>query len=101
MRLFRGVQLAQLKNLNEGNVQIAVENTIQSIILAYYQTLVQQEQLQASMILQVHDELVFDVPQAELQLLQTHIPAMMRDALPLAVPIELSVKVGENWLKAH
>jgi outer membrane protein TolC len=43
---FTKQQLAQLKNLNEGNVQIAVENTIQRIILAYYQTLVQQEQLQ-------------------------------------------------------
>ncbi|XWN34634.1 MAG: DNA polymerase I [Roseivirga sp.] len=61
----------------------------------------QQEQLQAHMILQVHDELVFDAPQAEIPLLRAHIPAMMREALPLAVPIEVSVKEGENWLEAH
>lgn len=38
-------QLEQLEQLSKGNVQIAVENTIQDIILAYYQALVQQEQL--------------------------------------------------------
>lgn len=39
-------QLAELENLGQGNVRIAIENTIQQIILAYYQVLVQQEQLQ-------------------------------------------------------
>ena len=57
-----------------------------------------QEKLSAQMILQVHDELVFDVPQEEISLLKQHIPAMMKEALPLAVPIEVDVKVGPNWL---
>ena len=42
---FTKAQLEQLSRLNEGNLQIAVENTIQSIMLAYYQVLIQQEQL--------------------------------------------------------
>lgn len=42
---FTKQQLEQLQQLSQGNVQIAVENTIQNIILAYYQALIQQEQL--------------------------------------------------------
>ncbi len=57
-----------------------------------------QEKLRSRMTLQVHDELVFDAHQEEIPLLQQHIPSMMREALPLAVPIEVDVKVGPNWL---
>ena len=60
-----------------------------------------EEKLRSRMVLQVHDELVFDVHQEELPLLQQHIPAIMQAALPLAVPIEVDVKVGTNWLDAH
>ena len=58
-------------------------------------------QLQAKMILQVHDELVFDVPQAEVALLQAHVPLLMSNALPLAVPVEVEIGIGSNWLEAH
>jgi len=56
-----------------------------------------QEQLRSRMVLQVHDELVFDAHYEEIALLQQHIPSMMKGALPLAVPIEVDVKVGTNW----
>ena len=61
----------------------------------------QRAKLRSCMVLQVHDELVFDAHQAEIPLLQQHIPVMMKEALPLAVPIEVTVQVGENWLDAH
>lgn len=57
-----------------------------------------QEQLRSRMVLQVHDELVFDAHQKEIPLLQQRIPKMMREALPLAVPIEVDIKIGPNWL---
>jgi DNA polymerase-1 len=59
-----------------------------------------QEQLRSRMILQVHDELVFDAHQEEIPHLQQHIPKMMREALPLEVPIEVAIKVGPNWLES-
>ncbi len=59
-----------------------------------------QENLRSRMVLQVHDELVFDAHQEEISLLQQHIPKMMREALPLAVPIEVDIKVGPNWLES-
>lgn len=59
------------------------------------------EKLQSKMILQVHDELVFDVYKPELTLIQEKIPLLMTEAIPLKVPIEVGTGVGANWLEAH
>ena len=61
----------------------------------------QQEKLKSRMILQVHDELVFDAHRDEVELLKENVSALMRDALPLEVPMEVGTGVGENWLEAH
>jgi DNA polymerase-1 len=56
----------------------------------------------AKMILQVHDELVFDVPKVEVEKLSALIRDKMCHAMPsLKVPIEVEVKSGNNWLEAH
>jgi DNA polymerase-1 len=57
---------------------------------------------QSKMILQVHDELVFDVHRSELERIQPLIQEKMTHALPhLKVPILVEMGVGENWLQAH
>jgi DNA polymerase-1 len=56
-----------------------------------------EEKLQARMVLQVHDELIFDAPKQEIERLREIVPAEMRDALPLDVPIKVDVAVGNNW----
>ena len=58
-------------------------------------------QTRSRMILQVHDELVFDVHKSELDLIRPLIHDRMKHALPLDVPIEVEVDAGENWLEAH
>ncbi|MGK7394792.1 MAG: DNA polymerase I [Candidatus Cyclobacteriaceae bacterium M3_2C_046] len=62
---------------------------------------IRQEQLQTRMILQVHDELVFDVYQPELEFIQDKIPELMQNAARLDVPLIVEVGVGQNWLEAH
>ena len=58
--------------------------------------------LAARMILQVHDELVFEVPHGELEQVQGIVVRGMRDALPLGrVPVVVEVGIGSNWLEAH
>lgn len=58
--------------------------------------------LQSKMILQVHDELVFDVVVAELETVKTIVQELMKNALPnLQVPILVGMDTGENWLEAH
>lgn len=52
-------------------------------------------------IMQVHDELVFELPASEADWLRAHIPAVMAGVAQLAVPLLAEVGVGENWEKAH
>lgn len=60
-----------------------------------------EEKLKSRMVLQVHDELVFDVHKSELDILKTKVEHFMKNAYPLSVPMEVGVGVGRNWLEAH
>jgi DNA polymerase-1 len=53
------------------------------------------------MILQVHDELVFDAHRDEVGLLKEKVDELMRNAIPMAVRMETGIGVGANWLEAH
>ncbi|EAR02247.1 DNA polymerase I [Maribacter sp. HTCC2170] len=53
------------------------------------------------MLLQVHDELVFDVHKAELEELKSLIQSEMENAYKLAVPLDVELGLGDNWLEAH
>ncbi len=53
------------------------------------------------MVLQVHDELLFDVRREELPEVQALVEEKMKTALPLKVPVEVSMGTGNNWLEAH
>ncbi len=61
----------------------------------------QREGFQSPMILQVHDELVFDVQRAELDALKALVVEEMEKAYPLAVPLVADTGVGNTWLEAH
>ncbi|WP_298541705.1 DNA polymerase I [uncultured Aquimarina sp.] len=53
------------------------------------------------MLLQVHDELVFDVFKPELEAIQSLIKSEMENAYTLAVPLDVDMGLGDNWLEAH
>ena len=57
--------------------------------------------MKSKMILQVHDELVFDVCKDELDVIREIVRDKMLNALPLSIPIEVNLNTGENWLEAH
>jgi len=59
------------------------------------------QKLQAKLIMQVHDELVLEVPEAELDLVQTMLPQLMQNVAKLDVPLLAEVGVGCNWEAAH
>ncbi|WP_101444770.1 DNA polymerase I [Pontibacter ramchanderi] len=59
------------------------------------------ENLNTRMILQVHDELLFDAPKEEVDIVTPKIVELMTNALPLSVPMEVGLGVGKNWLEAH
>ncbi|TXH70992.1 MAG: DNA polymerase I [Thiothrix sp.] len=58
-------------------------------------------QVKTKMILQVHDELVFEVPEAELSLVQPKITELMTNAVRLSIPLLVETGVGANWDEAH
>lgn len=60
-----------------------------------------KENLKSKMILQVHDELVFDAHKDEVEILKANIPGLMSNAIKMAVPVEVEVGVGTDWLEAH
>ncbi len=61
-----------------------------------------QKNLKSKMILQVHDELLFDVFESEFEELKTLVNLHLKNAIPgLDVPIEVGIGAGKNWLEAH
>lgn len=59
------------------------------------------QHLKAKMILQVHDELCFDVPHTELGIVKQIIVEKMENVAKLSVPLRVDVGIGKNWLEAH
>ena len=60
-----------------------------------------QRQLQTRMLLQVHDELVFDLHRDEMEVVPPLVEKAMKEAMPTAVPILVEMGTGETWVEAH
>lgn len=60
-----------------------------------------EQNLRSRMIMQVHDELVFDVHREEIDIVKPLVHKLMQEAIPMRVPVEVEVNTGENWLEAH
>jgi DNA polymerase-1 len=60
-----------------------------------------REKLKTKMIMQVHDELVFDLHKEEKDIVKENVIKLMREAVQLEVPMEVEVGVSDNWLDAH
>lgn len=73
-------------------IKIAMINIHKKLTVGNYKT---------KMLLQVHDELVFDVYKPELDELKSMIKSEMENAYKLAVPLDVELGLGDNWLEAH
>lgn len=61
----------------------------------------EKQQFQSKMLLQVHDELVFDVYKPELETIKSIVKDKMENAVKLSVPLEVEMNSAKNWLEAH
>ncbi|MCR4144660.1 DNA polymerase I [Alcaligenes faecalis] len=61
----------------------------------------EEKGLRTQMVMQVHDELVFDVPEDELDVLRENLPGLMCNVAKLDIPLVAEVGVGDNWEQAH
>jgi DNA polymerase-1 len=57
--------------------------------------------LGTKLVMQVHDELVLEVPEAELEGVRTEVPRLMAGVASLKVPLMVEVGAGSSWEKAH
>ena len=95
-------------NIRQNAERIAINTTIQGsaadlikLAMLNIQKKFTEKSLQTKMILQVHDELVFEVPKTELEIVKPLVIEQMENAMKLDVPLKADAGVGENWLEAH
>jgi DNA polymerase-1 len=96
---------ASARNFAERNaVNMPIQGTSADMIKIAMIRIYRQFQelgLKSKMILQVHDELVFDCYKPEEEQVREIVKEAMINALPLSIPIEVSIDVGHDWLAAH
>ena len=71
------------------------------IAMIHIQQKLKEENYKSKMLLQVHDELVFDVFKPELEKLKSLIKFEMENAFKLSVNLDVDLGTGDNWLEAH
>jgi DNA polymerase I len=71
------------------------------IAMTEIHTIFKEKKLKSRMLLQVHDELVFEVEKSELEEVKKIVLREMKNAIKLNVPVEVEIGVGKNWFEAH
>ncbi len=94
------VRGAAERNAVNAPIQGSAADIIKIAMINIYKKL-SSENWKSKMLLQVHDELVFDVHQSELEKIQPMIKHEMENAFIMAVPLDVELGVGKNWLEAH
>jgi DNA polymerase-1 len=88
------------RNAVNAPIQGSAADIIKMAMVAVHKAMI-KEKVKSKMILQVHDELVFDVHVSEEMLMQLLVKEAMESAIQLAVPMEVELKLAQNWLEAH
>ncbi|MFL1894123.1 DNA polymerase I [Aquimarina sp. 2-A2] len=94
------VRGAAERNAVNAPIQGSAADIIKIAMINIYNKLTQGN-FKTKMLLQVHDELVFDVYKPELEEIQTLIKTEMESAYTLSVPLDVDLGLGDNWLEAH
>ncbi|MBW3517826.1 DNA polymerase I [Flavobacterium sp. NKUCC04_CG] len=94
------VRGAAERNAVNAPIQGSAADIIKIAMIAIHKRLI-NENWKSKMLLQVHDELVFDAHKEELENLKTMIKSEMENAFVLEVPLVVDLGTGDNWLEAH
>lgn len=95
-------------NISNAAERVAINTPVQGsaadmikIAMINIDKMLTAKNFKTKMLLQVHDELVFNVPKSEVEIVKPLITSFMQDAVKLSVPIIVDVGIGNNWLEAH
>jgi DNA polymerase I len=94
------VRGAAERNAVNAPIQGSAADIIKIAMINIHKRLI-AENWKSKMLLQVHDELVFDVHNSELEKIQPMIKHEMEQAVVLSVPLEVEIGIGKDWLEAH
>lgn len=92
------------KNMERNAINAPIQGTAADIIkvaMIHIDQELKARNLKTKMLLQVHDELIFDVPKEELETIMSLIPQLMENAIELKVPLEVDIRSGNNWYDVH
>jgi DNA polymerase-1 len=96
------------RNMQQQGERLAVNSPIQGtaadiikVAMIQIRETFLREKIQAKMILQVHDELLFEVSESELQTVLTIVKTKMEEAVKMIVPLKVDIGYGQNWAEAH
>ena len=92
------------RQIREGAERMAINMPVQGtsadiikVAMVQLDREMEKRQLQSKLLLQVHDELVFEVPDGEMETMRTLVPEIMSTAQKLDVPLKVDTKLGRNW----
>jgi DNA polymerase-1 len=102
-KIFSSDQLDQWSAEREGgnNIIQSTNADIIRIAMVKIQSMIERNKYKTKMILQVHDELVFDVPKEELDIIPNRITEIMQSVVKFDVLMKAEAKVADNWAEAH
>lgn len=92
------------QNAERQAINMPIQGTAADMIklaMVHLDEALREQKLRSTMLIQVHDELVFEVPSGEEKIMRSLVYENMCNALPLAVPVEVEIGTGKNWLEAH
>jgi DNA polymerase-1 len=89
------------RNAINAPIQGSAADMIKLAMIRIHQRMKKEASLKSKMILQVHDELLFDVHKSEINEMKNLVKEEMENAMPLQVPVIAEAGTGENWLEAH
>ena len=100
----RATQAGRRQGAERAAINAPMQGTAADLIklaMIAVQNWIDSEKLATQLVMQVHDELVLEVPDAELALVQERLPGLMTRVAQLRVPLVVEVGVGGNWEEAH
>jgi len=92
------------QNAERQAINMPIQGTAADMIklaMVHLEAALREQKLRSAMLIQVHDELVFEIPASEETIMRSLVHEKMCNALPLAVPVEVEIGTGKNWLEAH
>lgn len=89
------------RNAINAPIQGSAADMIKLAMINIHNRMQKESNLKSKMILQVHDELLFDVHRAEVEYMKQLVKEEMEKAMPLQVPVIVETGIGDNWLEAH